>query len=172
MTFRPDLVGCWIFRTTPERGLEILLLRRSPGQIYPGIWQCVTGGLEGDERADDGALREVAEETGITTADIEAFYGLDQVNVFYADHIDQLMAEAVFAAHVRPGVEAAVSDEHDDLRWVSATEARELVVWPAYRFAIDQIEWLLAHPQHTAWLRAGAWAIDHFEPPPSPAPSR
>ncbi len=172
MTFRPDLVGCWIFRTTPEHGLEILLLRRSPGEIFPGIWQCVTGGLEGDERADDGALREVAEETAFTASDIEVLYGLDLVNVFYADHIDQLMAEAVFAAHVRPGVEPRLSEEHDDLRWVSPAEARELVIWPAYRSAIDQIEWLVAHPQHTPWHRAGAWAMDNWTAHSPEPPSR
>ena len=160
MTFRPDLVGCWIFRDTPERGLEILLIRRAPDRIYPGIWQCVTGGLEGDEKIVDGALRELEEETGFGADDIEALYGLDQVNLFHADHVDALMAEAVFAAHVRPTAEPRLSHEHDDSRWVLPHEARELVVWPAYRSAIEQLEWLVAHPQHAPWLRAGRWAVD------------
>jgi 8-oxo-dGTP pyrophosphatase MutT (NUDIX family) len=160
MSFRPDLVGCWIFRTTPERGVEILLIRRAAGRIYPGIWQCVTGGLEGDEKVVDGALRELEEETGITAPDIENLYGLDQVNLFHAEHVDALLAEAVFAAHVRPGVEPRLSHEHDDARWVSPDEARKTVVWPAYRTAIEQIEWLVAHPQHAAYLRAGAWATE------------
>ena len=160
MTFRPDLVGCWIFRVTPERGLEILLIRRSPDRIYPGIWQCVTGGLEGDEKVVDGALRELEEETGITAGDLEALYGLDQVNLFHADHLDALMAEAVFAAHVGKRVEPRLSKEHDDARWVSPDEARETVVWPAYRSAIEQLEWLVAHPQHAPWLRAGRWAVE------------
>jgi 8-oxo-dGTP pyrophosphatase MutT (NUDIX family) len=162
--FRPDLVGCWIFRETPG-GLEILLIRRAPDRIYPGIWQCVTGGLEGDERVVDGALREVAEETGIDAAHIEVLYGLDQVNTFLAEHVDSLLAEAVFAAHIRAGVEPVLSAEHDDLRWVSPAEAREIVVWPAYRTAIDQIVWLVGHPDHAAWLRAGPWAIVAAAPP-------
>jgi len=172
VSVRPDLVGCWIYRTSAERGVEILLIRRAPGRIYPGIWQCVTGGLEGDERVIDGALRELTEETAMGPDDIEVLYGLDQVNLFYADHIDALMAEAVFAAHVRSTVEPRLSDEHDDLRWVSPAAARELVVWPAYRFAIDQIEWLVEHPEHAAWLRAGAWAIDGTAPPSPGAASR
>lgn len=160
MSFRPDLVGCWIFRTTPARGIEILLIHRSPGRIYPGIWQCVTGGLEGDEKVVDGALRELEEETGIAAPDIETLYGLDQVNLFHAEHLDALQAEAVFAAHVRPGVEPRLSHEHDDARWVSPDEARETVVWPAYRTAIEQIEWLVAHPEHAVFLRAGTWATE------------
>jgi len=160
MSFRPDLVGCWIFRTSTDRGIEILLIRRAPDRIYPGIWQCVTGGLEGDEKVVDGALRELDEETGITAADIETLYGLDQVNLFHAEHVDALLAEAVFAAHVRAGVEPRLSHEHDDARWVSPEEARETVVWPAYRTAIEQIGWLVANPQHAVFLRAGAWATE------------
>ena len=160
MSFRPDLVGCWIFRTTTDRGTEILLIRRAPGRIYPGIWQCVTGGLEGDERVVDGALRELEEETGITARDIETLYGLDHVNLFHAEHVDALLAEAVFAAHVRSGIEPRLSHEHDDARWVSPDEAREMVVWPAYRTAIEQIGWLVANPQHAVFLRAGAWATE------------
>jgi 8-oxo-dGTP pyrophosphatase MutT (NUDIX family) len=160
MSFRPDLVGCWIFRTSTDRGIEILLIRRAPDRIYPGIWQGVTGGLEGDEKVVDGALRELEEETGITAADIETLYGLDQVNLFHAEHVDALLAEAVFAAHVRAGVEPRLSHEHDDARWVSPEEARETVVWPAYRTAIEQIGWLVANPQHAVFLRAGAWATE------------
>jgi 8-oxo-dGTP pyrophosphatase MutT (NUDIX family) len=124
------------------------------------VWQCVTGGLEGDERVVDGALRELAEETGIADAGIEALYGLDQVNIFHADHLDALMTEAVFAAQVPPGVEPRLSHEHDAWRWAGPAEARELVVWPAYRTAIEQLEWLVGHPEHAAHLRAGPWATD------------
>ena len=158
MTLRPDLVGCWMFRVTPEQGLEILLIRRASGRIYPGVWQCVTGGLEGDEKVVDGALRELLEETGYTPGDLEALYGLDQVNLFHADHVDALIAEAVFAAQVRPGVEPRLSHEHDAFRWLSPEDAREAVVWPAYRSAIEQLEWLVSHPQHAPWLLAGPWA--------------
>lgn len=156
--FRPDLVGCWIFRTAPSGEIEILMLRRAQGRIYPGVWQCVTGALEGSEKVVDGALRELEEETGITAPDIEVLYGLDQVNIFHADHADTLLAEAVFAAQLRPNVEPRLSHEHDGARWVAPAVARELVVWPAYRTAIEQIEWLVAHPAQATFLRAGAWA--------------
>ena len=57
-------------------------------------------------------------------------------------HIDALQAEAVFAAELKPGVEAVLSDEHDEQRWLTPGEASEMVVWPAYREAIAQIEWI------------------------------
>ena len=85
--FRPDLVDCWMFRVgRTARDIarpEVLLIRRAPGRILPGLWQCVSGSLEGGERVALGALRELAEETGFGPADIEAFYDLDLVNQFH-----------------------------------------------------------------------------------------
>ena len=159
MSLRPDLVACWLFRATPERALEILLIRRAPGRIFPGMWQCVTGKLE-DERILDGALREVAEETGLTAAAFEAVFTLDQVNIFHADHADRIEVEAVFAAQVAPGIEPHLSHEHDAHRWLRPDEASEHVIWPAYREAIDRLEWLVAHPNQALWMRVGAWAVD------------
>ena len=163
--FRPDLVACWMFRSTVRGDVEILLLHRAPGRIFPGIWQPVTGGLEAGERIIDGALRELVEETGITPAGIAFLFGLDQVNIFHADHIDALQAEAVFAADLAPGVEAVLSEEHHDQRWVSPAEAAEMVLWPAYREAISQIEWIASHREPARLMQVGAWAVEGSAPP-------
>jgi 8-oxo-dGTP pyrophosphatase MutT (NUDIX family) len=170
--FRPDLVACWMYRLEAAARedasgeLRILLLHRAPGRIFPGIWQPVTGRLESDERIVDGALRELIEETGIGPEGIETLYGLDQVNIFHADHIDMLQAEAVFAAELRRGVEAVLSDEHDEQRWVSPAEAAGMVLWPAYREAIEQLEWLAGHREMAALMRVGTWAVQGSAPPP------
>jgi 8-oxo-dGTP pyrophosphatase MutT (NUDIX family) len=149
---RPDLVACWVYRVAGAR-LEILLIRRADGRTYPGLWQCVTGRLETGETITAGALREVAEETGLAGADIEAFFETDIVNWFHESSVDGLMSEAVFAARVRPDAAVAISDEHDDLRWCSPAEAHELVLWPAYHRAIEQVEWLVANPSKAAVYR-------------------
>jgi 8-oxo-dGTP pyrophosphatase MutT (NUDIX family) len=168
MSFRPDLVACWIFRKDPEGRLRILLLHRASGRIFPGIWQPVTGGLEPGETIVEGALRELVEETGIDPTGIATLYGLDQVNLFHADHVDALQAEAVFAAEIRPGVEAVLSEEHDEQRWVTADAAREMVLWPAYRAAIEQLAWIAGHREMARLMQVGAWAVDGSKPPPKP----
>jgi 8-oxo-dGTP pyrophosphatase MutT (NUDIX family) len=149
---RPDLVACWIYRLAGER-LEILLIRRAPGRMYAGLWQCVTGRLEAGETIIAGALREVAEETGIGAADIEAFFETDIVNWFHEATVDGMWSEVVFAARVRAGAVAVISDEHDDLRWALPAEAHHLVLWPSYHRAIDQLEWLVANPSKAAAYR-------------------
>ena len=143
---RPDLVACWIYRLVPSRAPEILLIRRAQDVIYPGLWQCVTGRLEANEKIVDGALREVTEETGLGPADIEAVFETDIVNFFHESSVDGVWSEVVFAARVRPEATITISGEHDDLRWVTLEEAHELVLWPAYHRAIEQVEWLVANP--------------------------
>ncbi|MBI3747193.1 MAG: NUDIX domain-containing protein [Chloroflexi bacterium] len=146
MSARPDLVACWLYRLGRAGEVEILLIRRAPGRVYPGLWQCVTGKLEAGEQILDGALREVAEETGLRRSDLEGLMDTDIVNWFHAGDLDTLLCEAVFAARVRDGAVITLSDEHDDLRWLTPEEAKALVVWPAYERAIDFVGWMLANP--------------------------
>jgi len=159
---RPDLVACWLFRLDGRGRPQILLIHRSAGRIYAGIWQCVTGRLEGDERVVDGARREVAEETGLAGPDIEAIFETDLINWFHEASVDAVWCEAVFAAQVRRDAVVQLSDEHDDLRWVPPVEAKALVVWPAYERAIETVEWLVDHPAKARHYRL----LD--SPPPSP----
>lgn len=148
---RPDIIDCWVFRVGPV-GPEVLLLRRSPGRILPGLWQCVSGSLEPGERVASGALRELTEETGLRTADIEAFYDLDLVNQFHEPSVDAVVLAAVFAVRVRAGVEPVLSHEHDAMRWLDPDTAHRDVVWPGYREAIDRIRRDILDPERAPWF--------------------
>lgn len=154
MSARPDLVACWLYRLDATGRPEILLIRRAPDRMYAGLWQCVTGKLEPGERILDGALREVAEETGLGRADLEDLMDTDIVNWFHAGDLDTLLCEAVFTARVRPGVAVTLSSEHDDQRWLAPDAAKALVVWGAYERAIDFVGWVLANPG-----KAGAYRL-------------
>lgn len=153
MSVRPDLTACWLFRLAEGGRLEILLIRRAADRMYPGLWQCVTGKLEAGERIIDGALREVAEETGLARADLEAVYETDIVNWFHEASLDALLCEAVFAARVTPTAAVVLSPEHDDARWLPPAEARAMVVWQAYVRAIDQVEDFVARPDRAEAFR-------------------
>ena len=145
MTVRPDLVACWLFREA-SAGIEILLIRRAPGRLYPGLWQCVTGRLEAGERITAAALREVEEETGLRPDDLEIVFDTDLVNSFHEAAVDAIMVEAVFAARVRPGATVTLSHEHDGQQWLAPDAAAAMVTWPAYERAIESVTWLVEHP--------------------------
>jgi dATP pyrophosphohydrolase len=152
---RPDLIDCWIFRAVDGGSHEILLIRRAPGRILPGLWQCVSGSIESGERVALAALREVEEETGFGHDGIEAFFDLDLVNAFHEPSVDAVVMSAVFAVRVRRGAEPALSHEHTAFRWVALDEAWREVVWPGYRTAIEHIRDYLLDPTRTDWFRLG-----------------
>ena len=162
MSLRPDLVECWLFRIVPPSSagdarvdaerLEVLLIHRAPHRIFPGLWQCVTGGVEPGERAPAAAMREVAEETGLGPDEIEAWYDLDQVAPFYDEGSDAVVVSAIFAARVRPNAEARASWEHDGLRWVPAVEAPALAIWPSYAESVRRVREQLLDPDLARWF--------------------
>jgi len=165
VSVKPDLVECWVFRVAPpvspsdarpdaER-LEILLLRRAPDRIFPGLWQCVTGGVEPGERVPMAAIREVEEETGLGGDDVLAWYDLDQVAPFYDEGADAVVVSAIFAARVRPDAVARASHEHDGLRWVPAGDAPGLVVWPSYAESVRRVRDTLLDPELAPWFELG-----------------
>jgi 8-oxo-dGTP pyrophosphatase MutT (NUDIX family) len=166
VSLRPDLVECWVFRVVPPASpddqrsdaqrLEILLLRRAAHRIFPGLWQCVTGGVEPGERIPAAAMREVLEETGLGPAEIESFYDLDQVAPFYDEGSDAVVVSAIFAARVRPDAEARESSEHDGLRWVPAADAARLAIWPSYGESVRRVREQLLDPALERWFRLAA----------------
>jgi len=149
---RPDLVECWVFRVTDGGTVEYLLIRRAPGRIYAGLWQCVTGGLGPGERIPVAALREVAEETGIGGDATEAFYDLDQVESFYDEGSDRVLSAVIFALRVAASAEPALSHEHEEARWVAREEALGLAIWPGYAESFARIERLVANPEIAGWF--------------------
>lgn len=170
--FRPDLVDCWIYRVPlTARNVEhpeVLLVRRASGRILSGLWQCVSGSLEPDERVAIGALREVAEETGFAGDAIEAFYDLDLVNQFHEPSYDAVVTAAVFAIRVHPHAEPVLSHEHDAARWLAVPDAHAEVIWPGYRTAIERIRDDLSDPERAAWFELTA---EGDRKPIEPAPA-
>ena len=163
MSLRPDLIECWLFRVPPssspddlrtdDERLEILLIRRAPHRIFPGLWQCVTGGIDPGEFVPAAAMREVREETALGAAEIEAFYDLDHVAPFYDEGADAVVVSAIFAARVRPDAEPRESWEHDGLRWVPAAEAPRLAIWPSYAESVRRVSEQLLDPALEPWFR-------------------
>jgi 8-oxo-dGTP pyrophosphatase MutT (NUDIX family) len=149
---RPDLVECWIYRLAEPGRVELLLIRRSASRIFPGLWQCVTGGLEAGERVPMAALREVREEVCFGPSEIEAFYDLDQVSQFYDEGPDAIVSGAIFAVRVRFDAIPRLSHEHDDARWVAAADATRMVAWPSYRLTIERIVGALTDPVTAPWF--------------------
>ena len=114
--------GAILFRTV-DHGPELLLLRNA----RHGTWGFPKGHLEPGEGENDGALREVAEETGWTG--IEPIGGFRQELVYpvEADGCRRIKRVVLLLAEA-PAEPPVLSDEHDELAWAGADDLEELLV--------------------------------------------
>ena len=131
-----NLVEVHIFRKRKD-GIEFLLLKRAGNQMYPGIWQMVSGKIKEEEKAFETSIREVKEETGLTTLKI---WIAPKVNLFYSDNSDTICLVPVFAVQVDKKSEVKLSKEHTKFKWVKSKKARKMLAWEGQRKAMELIE--------------------------------
>jgi dATP pyrophosphohydrolase len=135
MNIISNLIEAHIFRIKNGE-LEFLLLKRSPEQYYPNLWQMVTGKIKENETAYQSALREIEEETGLTP---EKFWVAPTVNSFYSPDKNYICLLPVFAARVNQECEIKLSKEHTEYKWVNPDEAKQLLAWDGQRKSVDVI---------------------------------
>ena len=135
MNIISNLIEAHIFRES-EKGIEFLLLKRSEGQPYPGLWQMVTGKIKSEEKAYQTALREIKEETGLIPIQL---WVAPTVNSFYEPKDEYICLLPVFAARVESS-EVKLSSEHTEYQWVNKATAQKLLAWEGQRKAVQIIE--------------------------------
>jgi dATP pyrophosphohydrolase len=131
-----DIVDVYPFRRGPGGAVEFLLLLRAPHTRLGGTWQAVHGGIEAGETAQQAALRELREETGLRP---EALWQLERVNTFFMARDDCVMLCPGFAAEVAAAAPLRLSDEHTGSRWLSPPDAQAAFIWPGQRRAVREI---------------------------------
>ena len=103
---------------------RILLLKRSAmSRTYPGKWEFPGGKVDPGERYDDAVVREVREETGMTSS-IKRFIGAAEAKLPHINAI-QLVFE------MDAGGTPAISSEHEGLQWAT----------PADALSLDMVDW-------------------------------
>ena len=130
---QPVQVAVYCVRTKHEER-EYLLLRRilSGG----GYWQCITGGVEGNEDCYAAAIRELQEETNYVPISIELidysynFPVEQQMRKLYAQPVETI-TEIVFLALV-DGRDEPQLDPKEHYKWT----------WCNYEKALDILYWL------------------------------
>ncbi len=145
MNIRYDLVCCFVIRPAAADSSEkheLLQLRRNASDYMGGTWQPISGTIETGETASQAALRELAEESGLTP--IEFFYF--GVGAFYIVGIDTLYHRTAFAAIVGRDATVRLNDEHDAWRWVGFSTARQTFMWPDEWRLIDEMKAAILQP--------------------------
>ena len=135
MNIVSTMIEAHIFRESNNR-IEFLLLKRSEGQPYPGLWQMVTGKIKPNEKAYQTALREIKEETGLVPVQL---WVAPTVNSFYEPKDEYICLLPVFAARVE-AIEIKLSKEHTEYQWVDKSTAQKHLAWEGQRKAVQIIE--------------------------------
>ncbi len=94
-------------------GKFLLLKRNTP----PLIWGLPGGRMKPDENPNDGLLREIMEETGLTVEVIAP------VDIWYGNFGKGIFVSIDYLAVYKSG-EVALSEEHSDYRWSSIESLR------------------------------------------------
>ena len=118
---------------------RVLTLRRGPNTRCTGAWEIVHGRIESGERAEQAAVREVFEETGLT---IMRLYSIT-VNSFYLHQTGTVQLALVFAAVVESASTVQPGVEHDAFAWHSMADAAQVLAWPRERESLVHVEQLL-----------------------------
>ena len=125
-----DSISALVFRR--KRGvLTFLMLKRVPQA--GGFWQSVSGRVEKKETAEEAAVRETLEETGLQA---HRLIPVDYINAYYLG--GDVHLEPCFGVEVGPG-RVRLSDEHEMFRWLDGKRAHRLMRWPGNRAALEHL---------------------------------
>jgi len=144
---QPFSINVFLYRVE-EGSIQFLLLKRIQRSEFslPAFWQGVTGGMEEGETFEETAGREIFEETSYKPNSIEAvgyeysFPIKDEWRISYGSEPMEIL-EKVYCAEVEG--EPVLSAEHSEYKWVSESEAMELMHFDTNKLAIEAAnKWL------------------------------
>ncbi len=118
------------------KNLQFLLLKRSENELYPGIWQMVSGKIKNKEKAFSTALRELKEETGLSPLKL---WIAPKINSFYDQQNDAINLIPIFAALIDSNSPVILSREHSQYLWLSKNETIKKMAWIEQRTAVNII---------------------------------
>jgi dihydroneopterin triphosphate diphosphatase len=111
-----------------RRGDEFLVAHRSPES--GSYWHAIAGGVEAGEDWHEAALRELWEETGLETAELQPIGEFAYVRESWEAEPGVHIDVHAFLVVVEPDWEPVLNEEHVEYRWLPREAAAELLFWP------------------------------------------
>ena len=118
---------------------QFLTIKRSSEERYPLIWQCVTGGMNTNEKSYQAAIRELREETALYPVKM---WTIDRVNHYYDPKYDKIFLIPVFGVEVQTK-DVKLSTEHVDFYWGSKEKVKEKMLWNQQKLGLENFYQML-----------------------------
>jgi dATP pyrophosphohydrolase len=144
-----QVVEICLFRFSNNRPEYLLLKRSANDDLYPGIWQLITGSIRRGETALQAAFREFREETGLEE---EFFWTVPCTISFFDQKNDVMHVSPLFAAQVKGDAVPSLSHEHAEFLWLPYEEAMNRLVWPGQRQGLDTVQRYIAGGEEASRL--------------------
>jgi dATP pyrophosphohydrolase len=128
-------VQVFVFIRNPK--FMVLILKRVPER--EGHWQPISGGIEEGEKPIDTIKREITEETGIQ--ELERIIDLKYSFIFKTLKHAKItkMREICFAAEIKREKPIKISNEHEEYKWCTEDEAKNLLKWKNNIIAFNKL---------------------------------
>jgi len=115
---------------------KILLIHRTAKQVSGNIWEYPVGRTKQFETLVDGLKREVSEETGLTSIDIERPFSAFEF--MRGDRAAENEVRAIVFAATTDQDHVRLSDEHDAYQWVTIDEAIAKADHPGVKLDLER----------------------------------
>jgi dATP pyrophosphohydrolase len=109
---------------------HLVLHRSEHEQVYPSIWQVITGTIELNETALECALREIKEEISLTP---QSIWAIPYVTNYYSQKTDSIHSSPVFGIIVPFNSNIILSSEHQNFLWLSYSDCLEKLLLPSHK---------------------------------------
>lgn len=121
---------------------NILLIHRAKTEYGGNIWEFPIGRIKQFETFSDGLAREVAEEVGLTS--IEVQYPVSVFEFMRGPQAAENEVRAVTFAVLTDQEKVTLSHEHDDYKWLPLEEAIAFVDHPGIKYDLQTFKKLSA----------------------------
>jgi dihydroneopterin triphosphate diphosphatase len=132
-----QIVEVCVFKMAQSKPRFLLLKRAANEELYPNIWQIVTGTIKEKESTLNAALRELDEEAGLS---VKRCWTVPYVDSYFDTSKDAVQLAPVFAVEVDGVDKLKLSSEHQDFKWLTHREAKNKLVWHGQRQALDIVQ--------------------------------
>ena len=123
-----------------SEGKDVLMIRRK-GHPYLGCWALPGGFVEPGESAEEGALRELMEETNVTGYTVDDIYEIGLFSNPGRDPRGWIVSDAFLVPVRRENVHFKAGDDAADAAWITVRREGDKLVFPdGIRIAFDHAD--------------------------------